>query len=210
MTRPSTHRRTRSPRGSGDRLRSEILLVARDLAAVSAAPTSVSLRAVADAVGVSATTIYHHFAHKQELLDAVMEDVFKELEASVELAAAQLDDPLEAVVGVAYANVRFALEHPGHYLYATIERPMSAPSKRPSTSVAHRARATLEAAVLRCVDSGLFSQVDVGTLALHLWTVAHGLAIALMADSSLDAEQALSFAANAIRAGASARPPRKD
>jgi AcrR family transcriptional regulator len=82
LSRPGTRpHRTRSRRGSGDRPRAEMVAAAKTLSATADAATDASTRAVADAVGVSAMSIYLHLADKQALLDAAVGDVFAELDA---------------------------------------------------------------------------------------------------------------------------------
>ena len=46
---------------------------------------------MADAVGVTAPSIYLHFADKQELLGAVVADVWTELDQEMETAGASAD-----------------------------------------------------------------------------------------------------------------------
>ena len=73
-------RRARARRGSGDLLREEIVTAAKRLLADADRADDVPMRAVAEAVGVTTPSIYLHFADKQELLSAVVADVFGELD----------------------------------------------------------------------------------------------------------------------------------
>ena len=59
--------RPRSPRGHGDQLRDEILQAADELLGETASEEAVSIRAVADAVGVTPPSIYRHFPDKASL-----------------------------------------------------------------------------------------------------------------------------------------------
>ena len=68
--------RRRAARGQGAALRGEVLQAAMDLLRETGDETSVSLRAVAQRVGVSVPAIYLHFEDKTALLDAVCEEVF--------------------------------------------------------------------------------------------------------------------------------------
>lgn len=74
-----------------------------------AGPDAVGLRETARRVGVSATAAYRHFTSKEDLLASVAAEGFRELAASMELAASE-PDPLIAV-GLAY--VEFALQKRG-------------------------------------------------------------------------------------------------
>ena len=72
--RPSASpRRARARRGEGPRLREEILAAATRLLAETGDEEAVSIRAVAEAVGVTPPSIYLHFADKTELIFAVCE-----------------------------------------------------------------------------------------------------------------------------------------
>jgi AcrR family transcriptional regulator len=77
-------------------------------------PTALSLRAVAREAGVSPAAPYHHFKDKAELLDAVAEEGWEMLDASMShaRAAAEPRDKLNSL-GIAY--VCFARENPALY-----------------------------------------------------------------------------------------------
>ena len=64
-------RRRRAPRGSGDLLRDEILDAATQLLLDTGHAKAVSIRSVAERVGVTPPSIYLHFQDKDALLDAV-------------------------------------------------------------------------------------------------------------------------------------------
>src|SRR6185295_14050813 len=64
-------KRRRAPRGSGDQLRDEILDATTGLLLETGHAKAVSIRSVAQRVGVTPPSIYLHFADKEALLDAV-------------------------------------------------------------------------------------------------------------------------------------------
>ena len=90
MSMPLTRRR-RAPRGSGVRLRNEILDAATQLMLKTGEVKAVSIRAVAQRVGVTPPSIYLHFADKDALLDAVCARYFEQLDEQMQQAA--LDKP---------------------------------------------------------------------------------------------------------------------
>src|SRR5206468_2799771 len=94
----------------------------KDLLAESADTDAVSIRAVADAVGVTPPSIYLHFADKDALIEAVCADVFAELDAAMMTAGAQEEAPIRKLCAYGLAYVQFAIEHPEHYRLATMER----------------------------------------------------------------------------------------
>jgi AcrR family transcriptional regulator len=107
--------RTRSRRGEGDRLREEILDAVGALLDETNDESAVSIRAIADRVGVSPPSIYRHFEDKDALLNAVCADVFAQLQFGIAEAVAQASDPVDALARAARCYVDFGLEHPEHY-----------------------------------------------------------------------------------------------
>ena len=78
------HRR-RIRRGQGDRLRADIIQAASRLLAEPAA-SPLTLRGVAWAAGVAATSVYRHFADTDELVLAVADQHFSEMLAAEQAA----------------------------------------------------------------------------------------------------------------------------
>ena len=112
----AVERRRRARRGEGDRLRVEIVEAAGRLLAETGDAHAVTLRAVARAVGVTATSIYLHFPDRAGLVQAVRRRCFGELVHAMDLAAdAAGADPHARVRARAHAYVRFGLQHSGRY-----------------------------------------------------------------------------------------------
>jgi AcrR family transcriptional regulator len=174
-------RRPRARRGQGDRLRDEILDAAERLLIETGNRDAVSIRAVADAVGVTPPSIYLHFADKTELLFAVCEKHFEVLDEHLEEAAAKTDDPLESLRVRGQAYVEFGLEHPEHYRILFMGKPDDTPDYfgdeklRQSASFGH-----LVEGVQRCLDAGLLTG-DPWLIALGMWSVVHGVTSLLIA-----------------------------
>ncbi len=89
-------RRQRAPRGSGDRLRDEILDATTDLL-LDSGVRAVSIRSVAQRVGVTPPSIYLHFADKDALLDAVCARYLEKLDEHIQQAAVGHSSTLEAL-----------------------------------------------------------------------------------------------------------------
>ena len=81
-------KRRRAPRGSGEQLRDEILDATTDLLLETGHAKAVSIRSVAQRVGVTPPSIYLHFADKDALLDAVCARYFEKLDEEMQAAAA--------------------------------------------------------------------------------------------------------------------------
>ncbi len=80
----SPARHLRNPRGEGDRLRQELITAANRLLRSGETIESLSLRAVARAVGIAATSVYLHFDDKASLLLAVYQRHFADLGGGTE------------------------------------------------------------------------------------------------------------------------------
>lgn len=102
-------------------LRAEAVQAAFDLATADGA-AALSLRAVADRVGVAHRSLYNHFADREALVDAVAEQGFLKLAERLRPAATRAD--------YVRAYVSFALETP--LLYALMKsRPHATMKARP-------------------------------------------------------------------------------
>ncbi len=183
-------RRAPLPRGEGERLRDEILAAAEHLLIKTGSEEAVSIRAIADAVGVSVPSIYRHFADKRTLVFEVCERHFQRLDRTLEEATASVDDPVEAMRLCGRAYVQFAIENPEHYRIMFMGRSEITPSRydenflmgASSFSVALRnAQACLDAGRLRP------DLTDAFPIALVIWAVVHGVASLAVAKPSLPA-----------------------
>jgi AcrR family transcriptional regulator len=105
----------RGRRGHGEETREEILAVAEALLLERASEEEVSIRAVADAAGVTAPAIYRHFPDKAHLIFEVCSRQFERLGAQVAGAFDPSEDPLKTLAELARAYGRFALANPEHY-----------------------------------------------------------------------------------------------
>ena len=176
---PSTSsRRHRAARGQGEALRGEILAAARDLLAETGNQNAVSVRAVAERVGVTTPSIYLHFKDKDDLLDAVCTEVFEALGVALAEAAAQGGTPVERLMAQGRAYVHFALDKPEHYRLAFM---ISGEPKNVDDVLSNSCFTQLLDTVQECIDAGVFPDgPGVMRLGLHLWAAAHGLAALLM------------------------------
>lgn len=174
-----TPKRRRATRGEGEQLRAEIVAATKKLLARSRAD-DVSIRAVADAVGVTPPSIYLHFADKNALLSAVVVDVFRELDDAMIDGAAGQSSPLARLRAFGMAYVRFAVGHPEHYRLATMD-PLDEPNKAVDEVLGASAFQHFNATVVECIEAGIFAGDDPLPITLDLWAVAHGVAGLLIA-----------------------------
>lgn len=77
---------------------------------------ALSMRKLADAVGVSRTAPYHHFKDKNALLCAIAEEGFRLQSEIIDSMCDDLDtDVTEQFEVFVQSYIRFAIEHPAHY-----------------------------------------------------------------------------------------------
>ena len=169
--------RVRARRGGGDLLREEILVAAERLLAETGDEDAVSIRAIADAVGVSPPSIYLHFPDKETLVFAVCDRQFAIFDAELEAAGATTTDPVEALERRGEAYVRFGLVHDDAYRImfmgrsTLVDRHIGSVEKAGQTAFNH-----LVAAVQRGVDAGaLRADLDPVQGAIFLWAGMHGI-----------------------------------
>ena len=179
MASSGTSTRTRNPRGEGARLREEIVEAASDLLEQSGSESAITLRAVARGVGISAPSIYPHFADREEILNAVLARAFEALVARMRVAVEREEDPVARLRAAAYAYVAFAAEQPHRYrVLFEPHRPLgTAPIKKPQTvesMVGADPFAVLLDAVRDCIDAGASKAPSPLAAAIELWVALHG------------------------------------
>jgi len=139
------------------------------------------LRKVARRAGVSHAAPYRHFADKQALIAAINEEGFHLLAERIRSTLREVsDEPVEQLLGVALAYVRFAKENPWlmreMFSGLTIERETFESLHTASKSV-YRLYAEV---IKRGQESGKIVDGDPTALAGVLWSVLHGLAMLII------------------------------
>lgn len=172
-------RRGRARRGEGEQTREAILAAAEQLLAESGSEDGVSIRAVADAVGVTAPSIYRHFPDKETLLFAVCAAHFDRLDQDVAAPAMDgADDPVEALRRLAAAYVRFGVDNPEHYRIMFMRRQDHEPEQYAAERVLETGLfGRVLPVVQRCIDEGRFRPElqDPLLAAWVLWMAVHGI-----------------------------------
>lgn len=164
--------RRRAPRGEGDKLRLEILDAAEGLLVRTGNADLVSIRAIADAVGVTPPSIYRHFTDKAQLVTAICERRFADLNAVFD-ATTGPSDPVDRLMELGRAYGRFALEHPEHYRVL-----MMTTSSHPRTAEGgegQKAFGRLVEAVEACQSANRIVPGEPAEIAVALWSGLHGL-----------------------------------
>jgi AcrR family transcriptional regulator len=177
---PRRLRARHRPVASDERpLRDRILEAARELF-VESGVEAVTMRAVAQRVGSSATAIYLHFEDKGALLRTLCEEDFLAF-AHVFHGIVAVDDPHERLRLSGRAYARFAMEHPSSYrlLFMTPGLPSQLAGARALQrgNVEQDAYAFLLATVTYGIERGAFDprHRDPNLLAQTIWASVHGV-----------------------------------
>jgi AcrR family transcriptional regulator len=83
-------------------------------------PDALSMRAIAERLGIRAPSLYKHVPDKEALEVALIADAFADVADAFEVAVAKTDEPLAAI---AHAYRAWALEHP-HLYRLMMDRPL--------------------------------------------------------------------------------------
>jgi AcrR family transcriptional regulator len=169
-------RRARARRGEGERLREEIVNATEQLLITTGDADAVSIRAVAEAVGVTPPSIYIHFAHKEDLILEVCERHFRALDAVIEEATCDECEPLDEVKAIGRAYIGFGLEYPEQYRLLFMTRTITLdPDAMRERIMDVSGFSRVVAATKRCIDEGAFARGDAFTIACGLWVGVHGI-----------------------------------
>jgi AcrR family transcriptional regulator len=184
-------------------LRDEILDAATDLLMETGHAKSVSIRSVAQRVGVTSPSIYLHFADKDALLDAVCARYFERLDAVMQKVAEGQTSTVERLWAQGMTYVRFALQTPELYRIATMGEPR--PGSDVDLTLNSSAFVHLRDSVQTLIDEGTYQPGDATVAALELFTVAHGLAALLISRPYLPFGEVEGFVDRVLRAACCGR-----
>lgn len=155
--------------GARDDPRRVILDAARALL-VESGDEGLTIRRLAGRCGYAAPTIYHHFRDKTGLIDAVLEEVFRELVADLESVPVG-GDALQAMRAQFRAIVDFGLRHPTYYRLISTARPGGAEP----VPAGEEARLLLERPLESLAAAGRLRIADLETAKQALWVLLHGM-----------------------------------
>lgn len=191
-------RRRRAPRGSGDQLHDEILDAATELLLDIGDAKAVSIRSVAQRVGITPPSIYLHFADKDALLDAVCARYFEKLDEAMQQAAIGQPTTLDVLRAQGLAYVQFAAQTPELYRIATMCQ--GSPGSDVDATLASSAFVHMRDSVQALMDEGIYAPGDPTVMALQLWTAGHGVAAMLIAKPYLPFGDVEAFTDQVLRA----------
>lgn len=169
-----------------------------------------TLRAVADRLGVSRTALYRHFADKSTLLAAVALEGFRTLKTVLLAAWEEGGRGVQGFNAMGLAYVEFAVTHPSHYRVmfgGFVDWGVKDPE---FVQDADRAFQVLVDALVALQQDHLIRRDDPQQLASLIWAMVHGIAM-LTIDGQLEHQQGDSlalarFAVERIRSGLAGQP----
>jgi AcrR family transcriptional regulator len=165
--------RTANPRGSGSRLREELLDAATRLLDAGGRDAALTLRGVAREAGVAAPSVYPHFADLDTLVLELVRRHVSDLAAVVRAAVAAADGPPDALRAAARAYVRWGLEHPGPYIVVFEGRALRQLSR--DEELALTAGEDLLADLVALLAGLSRPPADPAVAAVALWSGLHGV-----------------------------------
>jgi AcrR family transcriptional regulator len=137
-----------------------------------------TMRGIADQIGYTATTIYHHFADKHALMLELCATDFRALGAALS-SIEGIDNPVERVRQMGRNYVRFAIEHPEQFRFMFLtDRPQPAPEELQHLDPGVDAYQFLRAAVEQAIEGKHFRPEfrDPDLVSQILWGGVHGIA----------------------------------
>lgn len=127
-----------------------------------------TVREIADAVGILSGSLYHHFASKDDIVDAIVGSFMTDLVSRYDAVLASSDDPAERLRGLVVASLETVAGHPhateiyqkdARYLASTSE------GKAPVMDNARLIRKAWIGVLEQGVEAGLFrGDVPVGVV----------------------------------------------
>ncbi len=142
---------------------------------------AVTMRGLAEQIGVSRSAPYRHFADKAALLAAVAEDGFMRLAVCLDTAGAQhAEEPLLSFRSMCLAYVEFAVKNPTHYRLMFGQAVFN---WRDYPSLAAAADGVFDevfVTVRVCQRQGKLKPGEPRQTALAAWALAHGLSLLLV------------------------------
>jgi AcrR family transcriptional regulator len=144
------------------------LLAERGLAALS-------MRSVADRVGVSATALYHYFANKQDLVDRVVKSAFERFGTYLDEAIGRYPKgSFDRVRAIGEAYISFAQEHEAYFrvmFSIQLRDHLRTVEDLPGGGGYPR----LRQCVVEAMESGVMRPADPDLVSHFLWAAVHGV-----------------------------------
>ncbi|MEY3989616.1 MAG: hypothetical protein RI985_697 [Chloroflexota bacterium] len=134
-----------------------------------------SLRQVAEQIGYTPTTIYLYFEDKDDLLFAVVDQVYNQFTTDLQCAFDSTTDPRARLRALAEAYIAFGRGNPEAYQVMFMQRPdfllkWKAGTKQPRATSLH----ILKYAVKQAQEAGVVRAGDLDAVSDVFWAAVHG------------------------------------
>lgn len=167
-------RSARKPRGEGHSRRAEILAAAERIF-VEHGYEGATIRKIADAVGLSSTALYMHFADKGEILQEICRRAFETLLTAHRLIRAEDSPPEARLRRMIRGYVDFGFANPDAYRLIYMTRPGEAVAAQSAAEgVGSELFGSFEELVRQLAEAGRL-KADPRAAALTIWAGAHGV-----------------------------------
>jgi AcrR family transcriptional regulator len=173
---PPALARERNRRGEGGKLRADILAGANELLEQTGSEESVTLRAVARKVGISAPSIYAHFADRASIVSAIVDAAFADFNSAIATAIAGADGPLARLRAGCAEYLRFAADRPNRYRLLFERRDLVSELGADSYPIRVESFNALVASLQDCIEAGISASEDPVRDATAIWAALHGYA----------------------------------
>jgi AcrR family transcriptional regulator len=169
--------RARARRGDGDLLREEILDAAEELLVEKGNVEALSVRQIAKRVGCTPTSLYLHFADRDELVFCLCTRRFTEFHATLLSATEGIEDPSEALMAMGRAYVAYGVARPEAYrvLFGVAPDKVIPPGVDRDALPGMLAFGLLVDKVAAGVELGHFHAPDPLAASIGIWATMHGL-----------------------------------
>jgi AcrR family transcriptional regulator len=157
-------------------LREKLLETAAEMVAEGGV-RSVTMRALAQRIGVSRSAPYRHFSDKAALLAAVAEEGYKNLRQFIRKTSQnEQQAPLMRLQNMGQAYVQFAIEHPTHYRLMFGEEAPNLEEYPTLCVVSDKTWEDLKMLVELCQQENTITPGDSYLLSYAIWAIWHGVA----------------------------------
>ena len=155
-------------------MRRDILIAARDLVK-SGGFSALSMRALAEAVGVRAPTLYDYFANKDDVLNALFLEGIAEFRRNFELTAARNPPGAARVISIGLGYYDFSRANPELFqlMFGRVD-PNYVPGES-QMAASQDLFFSFRDEVAQAVEQGDFVATDIDQLTMLLWAAVHGV-----------------------------------
>jgi AcrR family transcriptional regulator len=139
---------------------------------------SLTMREIAQQIGVSRMAPYRHFENKAELLAVLAQEGFEGMYAAIQEAVAHTsNDPLARLQSIGVAYIAYAVARPVHYRVMFDASLSNRTIYPPLYQAALKNFDCLMDTIDRCQQQGLIRTGDPKELAQINWSLVHGLSL---------------------------------